>query len=106
MHAHGGIFRTAGVAQRFLAAALDTPVSVSQTAGHGGPWGIAVLASFRKYLESSPDTSLDAFLNEQVFASAKTQEASPLPEDVAGYSAWLANYEAGLAIQRAAIAAL
>lgn len=106
MHAHGGIFRTAGVAQRFLAAALDTPVSVSQTAGHGGPWGIAVLASFRKYLESNPDTSLDAFLNGQVFASAKTQEASPLPEDVAGYSAWLANYESGLAIQRAAIAAL
>ncbi|MGH3653623.1 xylulokinase [Glutamicibacter sp.] len=106
MYAHGGIFRTAGVAQRFLAAALDTPVSVSETAGHGGPWGIAVLASFRQFMESNPQATLDTFLGEQVFADAAAREVSPLPEDVIGYNAWLQNYESGLAIQHAAIAAL
>ncbi|WP_121867672.1 xylulokinase [Glutamicibacter nicotianae] len=106
LNAHGGIFRTAGVAQRFLAAALDTEVSVSETAGHGGPWGIAVLASFRQFIEANPQASLDSYLDELVFAEANTKDAAPLPEDVVGYNAWLQNYESGLAIQRAAIAAL
>ena len=46
MFAHGGLFKTTGVAQRFLAAAIDTPVSVGDVAAEGGAWGIAVLAAF------------------------------------------------------------
>ena len=103
MFAHGGLFRTAGVAQRLLAAAVDTPVAVGRTAGEGGAWGIAVLAG---YLASGATTDLGTYLTEQVFADAELDVAQPDPADVAGYTAWLARYEAGLAVERAATEAL
>ncbi len=103
MFAHGGIFRTAGVAQRFLAGALDAPVVVAETASEGGAWGIAVLAA---YLSAPADMSLDTYLRERVFADASFRTLDPDPEDVPGFAAYLTRYRAGLAVEAAAVAAL
>ena len=103
MYAHGGMFRTAGVGQRFLAAALEAPVAVAETASEGGAWGIAVLAS---YLNAADDLALDAYLAQRVFATAGFETVEPDVDDLAGYATYLTRYAAGLAIERAAIQAL
>ena len=103
MYAHGGMFRTAGVAQRFLAAAIEAPVAVAETASEGGAWGIAVLAA---YLKEGDGLALDAYLAERVFGAAGFEVVVPDPADVAGYASYLTRYEAGLAIEHAAVAAL
>lgn len=103
MFAHGGMFRTAGVAQRLLAAAIDAPVTVGDTASEGGAWGIAVLA---EHLRTGADTDLSTYLADRVFAGASLDVAAPVAEDVEGYATWLAQYEAGLAIERAATEAI
>ncbi len=103
MYAHGGVFRTAGVAQRFLAAALDAPVAVAETASEGGAWGMAVLAA---YVADDSGRDLDAWLRETVFATAPIVTADPEPADVAGFSAYLDRYRAGLAVEAAAVASL
>jgi MYXO-CTERM domain-containing protein len=117
MFAHGGVFRTAGVAQRFLAAALDAPVTVGDTAAEGGAWGMAVLAAFavrrRRTADAAasephigaPDT-LATYLAEHVFAGAASVTADPDPADVAGFADYLSRYRAGLAAEAAAVAAL
>ena len=99
MYAHGGMFRTAGVAQRFLAAALGAPVAVAETASEGGAWGIAVLAS---YLAHASAPSLDAYLREHVLRGAVAPAVAPDPGDAAGFAAYLDRYRAGLAVERAA----
>lgn len=108
MLAHGGIFRTAGVAQRFLAAALNAPVAVGETAAEGGAWGIAVLAAYRRAASGAGGAreSLSEYLNNTVFADAAAQVYDPDADDVAGFAAYLERYTAGLAVERAAIAAL
>ena len=103
MFAHGGIFRTAGVAQRLLAGALDAPVAVGETASEGGAWGIAVLAS---YLSAASEVDLGMYLGERVFADAAFDTVDPVAEDVAGFSAFLDRYRAGLAVEAAAVEAL
>ena len=103
MFAHGGLFRTAGVAQRMLAAALDAPVAVGETASEGGAWGIAVLAS---YAASGAGADLTGYLRDRVFADARTAVVDPDPADVAGFAAFLDRYRAGLAVERAAAEAL
>ena len=101
MYAHGGMFRTAGVAQRFLAGALDAPVSVAETASEGGAWGAAVLAAFlRAALQGTP---LDAYLDRDVFGGFTVETVQPHPDDVAGFAAYLARYHDGLAAERAAV---
>ena len=102
MFAHGGVFRTAGVAQRFLAAAIGAPVAVGATAGEGGAWGMAVLAA---YLRAHHEQPLGEYLATRVFAGAEKTVVEPDPADVAGYAAYLERYRAGLAIERAAAAA-
>jgi sugar (pentulose or hexulose) kinase len=101
MFAHGGLFKTRGVAQRFLAAALDTPVSVGDVAAEGGAWGIAVLAAF--LTRRSPEQSLDDFLNTHVFASAGLETAQPDEADVAGFDAFMQRFVAALPVERAAV---
>lgn len=101
MFAHGGMFRTAGVAQRFLAGALGAPVAVGELASEGGAWGIAVLAS---YLGRSEP--LGEYLDESVFAAASLTTADPDPADVAGFASYLDRYRAALAIERAAVTSL
>ncbi|MDJ0334338.1 FGGY-family carbohydrate kinase [Salinibacterium sp. G-O1] len=99
MFAHGGVFRTAGVAQRFLAAALRTPVSVAQTASEGGPWGIAVLAS---YAASGSHGTLADYLSARVFGGASVTVVEPDPADLSGFASYIERYRAGLAIARIA----
>jgi sugar (pentulose or hexulose) kinase len=103
MFAHGGMFRTAGVAQRFLAGALDAPVAVGESASEGGAWGMAVLAAYASS-ESGPD--LDRYLREHVFRGATFDTTEPDPSDVAGFAAFLDRYRAGLDVERAAVASL
>jgi len=101
MFAHGGLFKTKGVAQGFLAAAIDTPVSVGDVAAEGGAWGIAVLAAFRA--ARRPGQTLVDFLNTQVFAESNLETATPDPADVAGFNAFLQRYIAALPVERAAV---
>jgi sugar (pentulose or hexulose) kinase len=101
MFAHGGLFKTQGVAQRFLAAAIDTPVSVGDVAAEGGAWGIAVLAAF--VAGRAPDQSLADYLDTAVFAGAGLQTAEPDPADVAGFNGFMQRYVAGLPVERAAV---
>ncbi|MBT2483646.1 MULTISPECIES: xylulokinase [unclassified Microbacterium] len=103
MFAHGGMFRTAGVAQRFLAGALDAPVVVGELAAEGGAWGIAVLAS---YLSHAEELSLGDYLARHVFAAASLATVDPDPADVAGFASYLDRYRAGLAIEAAAVTSL
>ncbi len=103
MFAHGGVFRTAGVAQRLLAAAIGAPVAVGRTASEGGAWGIAVLAA---YLAAADEMDLGTYLATRVFADAELDVVEPDPADVAGYAAYLERYQAGLAAERAATDAL
>ena len=101
MFAHGGLFTTKGVAQRFLAAAIDTPVSVGATAAQGGPWGMAVLAAY--LVHRRPGQDLTDYLNTVVFADAELDEVKPDPTDVAGFDAFTRRYVTALAVQQAAI---
>lgn len=103
MHAHGGLFRTEGVAQRLLAAAIDTPVTVTAGSGEGGAWGIALLAC---YLTHGGSTDLPTFLEEHVFAATASSMLLPEAEDVAGFADFLARFEAGLDVERAATLAI
>ena len=86
---HGGIFKTTGVAQNILAAAINTPVAINAAAGEGGAWGIAVLAA---YLEKSKETPLDDFLNNIIFKDAEITVANPNPKTVDGYVKFMKNY--------------
>ncbi|MEV0900007.1 FGGY-family carbohydrate kinase [Actinoplanes sp. NPDC049802] len=100
MFAHGGLFKTEGVAQRLLAAAIDTPVSVGDSASEGGAWGIAVLAAF--LTGKQPGQSLDSFLNDVVFADARLDTAEPEQADVDGFNAFMQRYVAALPVEEAA----
>ncbi|MDN4613292.1 FGGY-family carbohydrate kinase [Leifsonia sp. F6_8S_P_1B] len=106
MFAHGGMFRTAGVAQRFLAGALDAPVSVAETASEGGAWGIAVLAAFAKRQKAGSEgpLTLAGYLRDHVFGGFSFETVVPHPDDVAGFAAYLDRYREGLVIERAAAA--
>jgi MYXO-CTERM domain-containing protein len=87
-----------------LAAAIDTPVSVGDVAAEGGAWGMAVLAAFAT--RRTPEQSLADYLDTAVFADARLQTADPDPADVAGFTAFMQRYVAGLAVERAAVAGL
>lgn len=100
---HGGIFKTEGVAQRILAAALNTPVSVMKTAGEGGAWGIAILAS---YMLQKNGESLCDYLENDVFKNAESTTIIPDEEDVKGYEVFIERYKAGLAVEKAAVETL
>ena len=101
---HGGIFKTRGVAQRFLAAAMRTPVSVLQTAGEGGPYGMALLAAYRRERAAGLTETLPAFLTRAVFASAPVSTLAPQPEEIEGFERFLARYRKALAVERSAVA--
>jgi len=100
---HGGYFKTKGVGQRMLAAALNSPITVMETAGEGGAWGIALLASY--LVHKSKNQSLADFLDDEVFANEKGVEITPNAEDVAGFNKYIENYKDCLPIERAAIKA-
>ena len=97
---HGGLFKTKGVGQQILADAMNTPISVMETAGEGGAWGIAVLAA---YMVKKKGESLGDYLNQQVFAGQAGSELAPNPEGVKGFDDFIQIYKAGLPIERAAV---
>lgn len=98
---HGGLFKTEGVGQRIMAAALNTPVAVMETAGEGGAWGIALLASYM--LNKREGETLEDFLAQKVFANLQVSVLDPDPRDVEGFETFMKRYINGLAIERAAV---
>lgn len=98
---HGGLFKTKGVGQRILAAAINSPISVMETAGEGGAWGIALLGSY--LVNNDKKQSLSDFLDEKVFAGNTGIEVSPEPEDVRGFNEYIEHYKTCLAIEEAAV---
>ena len=98
---HGGLFKTKGVGQRILAAAIETPVSVMETAGEGGAWGIALLADYA--IRRGDGQTLEAYLNDNVFSGMACETLQPDERDVQGFNDYMVRYAAGLAAQRAAV---
>ncbi len=101
---HGGFFKTKEVGQRMMAAATNVPVSVMETAGEGGAWGIALLAAYMA--RKTPGESLEAYLSDNVFAGEQATTLGPDAQDVAGFAAFMDRYKKGLVIERAAVDAL
>lgn len=97
---HGGLFKTKGVGQRILAAAINSPISVMETAGEGGAWGIALLASY--LVKKADNESLADFLDNNVFAGNTGIEITPTPEDVEGFNKYIKEYQSCLSIEKEA----
>jgi sugar (pentulose or hexulose) kinase len=98
---HGGFFKTKDVGQKMMAAAMNVPVSVMDTAGEGGAWGIALLASYM--IHKTPNEPLEAYLSSEVFVGENSTTIVPDPKDVAGFTAFMERYKKGLVIERAAV---
>ncbi len=98
---HGGLFKTKGVGQKIMAGAIDTPVSVMETAGEGGAWGIAILASYMK--NKKDEQTLEEYLDKEVFAGQEGVEIQPDSEDVDGFDKFMERYTGCLEIERAAV---
>ena len=98
---HGGFFKTPEVGQRMLAAALNVPVTVSDVAGEGGAWGIAILASYR--VLNTQKASLSHYLSASVFKDEPTRRILPDPDDVEGFMTFYKRYQNGLPVEQAAI---
>ena len=97
---HGGFFKTKGVGQRILAAALNSPISVMETAGEGGAWGMALLAG---YLVNKNSLDLADYLEKEVFAGNTGSSIAPTPEEVAGFNTYIEEYKACLPVEEAAV---
>lgn len=98
---HGGLFKTPGVAQRYLAAAAGAPVTCMETAGEGGPYGMALLAAYR--LHRAEGETLADYLKTRVFAGARSTTLTPDAADVAGFASFLREYERALKAERAVV---
>lgn len=101
---HGGLFKTPVVGQKLLAGALDVPVAVMETAGEGGPWGMALLAAYR--VRRAEGQTLEEYLADTVFRGAQGSVQQPDAADTAGFARFLTDYKSGLAVEKAAAAAL
>ncbi|MCH5231400.1 MAG: FGGY-family carbohydrate kinase [Muribaculaceae bacterium] len=109
---HGGFFKTPEVGQRILAAALNSPISVMETAGEGGAWGMALLADFmvRKDAGGKNDPhwnlSLPEFLDKEIFSNVVADVKNPDPNDVEGFNKFIDKYKKGLPIEKTAVATI
>jgi len=101
LYGHGGYFKTPGVGQRMLSAAVGAPVSVMETAGEGGPYGMALLGAYRLWKKEGQ--SLPDYLEEKVFAGAKAVTIMAAPEERAGFAAFVEKYRKALPMEKAAI---
>ena len=104
VYGHGGLFKTEGVAQNLLAAAIHAPVTVMETAGEGGAWGIALLAAYAVSREKGE--SLEDYLDHRVFAGMKQLTVSPDPVDEAGFDTYMDKFLACIPAQKAAVEGL
>lgn len=98
---HGGLFKTPVVGQQILAAALNAPVTVMDTASEGGPWGMAVLAAYM--MEKGENEGLADYLSEKIFAGQTGTTIAPQASDVAGFDAFMTKYVATLSAEKAAV---
>lgn len=98
---HGGFFKTREVGQKIMAACFGVPVAVMETAGEGGAWGIALLASYM--VNKKKDQSLEEYLKEKVFAESNKTVVQPDPKDVEGFNRFMERYIKGLAVERTAV---
>ena len=98
---HGGFFKTKGVGQRYLAAAVDAPVTVMDTASEGGAWGIALLAAY--LVDKKPSEKLEDYLETRIFRELSGETLLPQQEDVEGFETFMERYKAGLSIEKTAI---
>jgi len=101
MTGHGGLFKTPVVGQKFMAAACNAPVTCMETAGEGGPYGMALLAAYM--LREEAEESLESYLNDRVFAGVSGSTLEPDPVDVEGFNTYIARFKAMLAVERAAV---
>ena len=104
VYGHGGLFKTEGVAQNLLAAAIHAPVTVMETAGEGGAWGIALLVDYM--IHRHPAESLEDYLENYVFAGMKKTTVSPDPEDEAGFDLYMDRFIRCIPAQKAAVEGL
>lgn len=104
LYGHGGLFKTKGVGQNILAAAMNAPVALMTTAGEGGPWGMAILAAYMVNKEEGE--AFADYLANRVFAGQESMVAEPDPEDVKGFDAYIEEYSACIKAQQAAVDAL
>jgi sugar (pentulose or hexulose) kinase len=101
LFAHGGLFKTKNVGQRILAAALDTPVSVGELAGEGGPWGMALLAAYLR--EQGDYESLNEYLVKKVFIGNTFDTITADPSEVEGFESFMTRYRRGLSVEGLAV---
>lgn len=101
MYGHGGFFKTENVGQRILSAAIDAPVSVMETAGEGGPYGMALLCAYSLFKEEGE--TLEDYLDNKVFANAKTSTLSATNEEVNGFNTFIESYKNCLSVEEEAI---
>ena len=104
LYGHGGFFKTPGVGQRLLSASVAAPVSVMETAGEGGPYGMAILAAYM--LNKGENETLEDYLDGRVFADARSSTVMAEPEEIAGFNAFLEKYTGSFAVEKAAIETL
>lgn len=97
---HGGLFKTPGVGQRYMAAACNAPVTCMDTAGEGGPYGMALLAAY--LLRREEGERLEDFLSNRVFAGVSGSTAAPDGAEAAAFGAYIQRYKALLQVERAA----
>ena len=102
IYGHGGLFKTKGVGQSILAAALNVPVAVMKTAGEGGAWGIALLAGYMA--DRALGVSLENYLTDRIFAGKVGDCLDPMPEDVDSFNAFIQRYSEAIDVERAAVA--
>ena len=103
MTGHGGFFKAEGIGQKIMSAALGTPVTVMETAGEGGPWGMAVLAAFLQKRDAGE--TLSDYLTERVFRGAKSVTVFATEAEADGFAAFMDAYKKSLAVERAALEA-
>lgn len=101
---HGGFFKTKEVGQKIMAAAMNVPVSVMESAGEGGAWGIALLAAYMR--QKSTGETLEDYLTNKVFAGVDSHTIAPTQSDIDGFAAFMARYKKGLVIEQAAVDAM
>lgn len=95
-YAHGGLFKTEGVCQKYLAAALNTPIAVMTTAGEGGAWGMAILAMY----SAQGNTSLDKYLGNEVFTGSKESKVKPSAKTVKGFNAYVKKFKKIIKVEK------
>jgi len=101
---HGGLFKTKGVAQRYLAAAVHAPVSVLETAGEGGPWGMAILALYM--IDKEEGQTLEDYLDQKIFSGMESDTVEPDEKDIEGFEQFTARYSDNIGIMKAAVKSL